>query len=521
MTEVSRKEKSLRNLRYGVIYQAIDVVLKFAMRTALVYTLGDAVVGLNGLFTEILSMLSLAEMGVGSAIIYSLYKPLAEHDTISVQRLMRLFQRAYRVIALGIAAVGLILMPFIHLLVRDVDFDIGYLRLVYLIYLASTASSYLFSYKSALLNADQQAYHATRIHMIMDVVVTVLKTASLLLFKNFVLFLVINVVGRLASNLLINNATNRLYPYLRERVDLPPKDEQKAIFKNIRYLFIGKLSGVVTNSTDNTLISVMDSTLSVGFYSNYSMILNNAKAFIAQIMAASAGGIGNLMVKEPERCYATLKRLTFLLFMVGTTVTTCFASQISPLISLWLGPTRVMSGGVVAVLLINFFLFAIREPLWQFMSVSGLFRENKNTSILGSAVNLVLSVALGIPFGMLGIFIGTTATLVIQYILKVILLCRKKFGISTADFFLFTARCSATALLSALAARRVCAYITLGNPWLSLIVGVAVSAVIAVGAALLVFLRSPELKYFMGLLGRVLEKIKKKLSRKKLPPMAD
>lgn len=501
-----RTEKSLRNLKYGLIYQLIDVLLKFALRTAMVYILGDAVVGLNGLFTEILTMLSLAEMGVGSAIIYSLYQPLSRNDTERLRRLMALFKRAYQIIALCVLLIGLCLTPFIHLLVRKVDFDLGYLRVVYLLYLVSTASSYLLSYKASLLTADQCAYKVTQVKIVMDIVSTVLKLGALLLFKNFLLFLALNVVFTLARNFFISRSADRQYPYLREKSELPEKQERREIFKNIRHLFIGKLSGTITNSTDNTLISVMDSTLSVGFYSNYAMIINNARTFMTQIVASAAGGIGNQMTEDLPHCHQTLKRLTMCMAIVGSTVCACFYSQLSPLISLWLGRGRVLNDAVVLVLLLNLFLYALREPLWQFLTVSGQFKKDKNISIIGSVVNLILSVALGLPLGMLGIFIGTTATLVIQYVLKARLLLKEKLGRSFSGFMLYSGALLLGAALSAGLSKAACGLLPVGGI-AGIILGVALSALISLLTFSLLFFKTQEYRYCLRLAMRVVRKL--------------
>ncbi len=510
---MKRVDKSLKNLRYGVTYQGIDVLLKFAMRKAMVVMLGDAIVGLNGLFTEVLAMLSLAELGVGSAITYSLYKPLSEGDNEKVASLMLLFKRAYQIIALSIFGIGLVLLPFIHLLVNKVSFDLGYIRLVYFLFLLSTASSYLFSYKSALLTADQSAYKSTRILIIADVITVSAKTAALLITKNFLLFLVIDVVSKLITNLFISRAANRDYPHLKSKAELPDKEERKEIFKNIKHLFIGKLSGKITNSTDNTLISVLDSTLSVGFYSNYSMVLASARSFLSQLTNAASGSIGNLMLEESkEYCYTVLRRMTMMMFIPGAVISAVFYAELSPFIAVWLGAERVIGDGIVAVLVLNFLLYAIREPLWQFTGVSGLFKKDKNISIIGTTANLVISIALGIPCGMLGIFIGTLATLVLQYILKARLLCRERLSVSPAGFYLLTAELLLAAAACAVFCKWLCSLIPLGGI-LGVIVGCALTALITLGFIMAVFSKMDEMNYFRQTVKHRLKALKKKLHK--------
>ncbi|MDD2647228.1 MAG: lipopolysaccharide biosynthesis protein [Eubacteriales bacterium] len=510
---MKRVDKSLKNLRYGVTYQAIDIVLKFAMRKAMVDMLGDALVGLNGLFTEVLAMLSLAELGVGSAITYSLYKPLSEGNKEKVASLMLLFKRAYQIIALSIFGIGLFLLPFIHLLVTKVDFDLGYIRLVYFLFLCSTASSYLFSYKSALLAADQSAYKSTRILIFADIATVAIKTAILLLWKNFLLFLAADIVSKLVTNLFISRAANRDYPHLKSDVPMPDKEERKVIFRNIKHLFIGRLSGKITNSTDNTLISVLDSTLSVGFYSNYSMIFSSAKSFLLQLTTAASGSIGNLMLEEsPQYCYTVLRRMTMMMFIPGAVISSVFFCELSPFISVWLGAERVIGDAVVSVLVLNFLLYALREPLWQFMTVSGLFARDKNISIIGTVANLVVSVALGIPFGMLGIFIGTFVTLALQYVLKARLLLKVRLSVPLGGFYLFTLCLLAAAAACAFFCKWLCSLLPLTGI-LGVIVGCALTAAVTLGVIMAVFAKTDEMKYFRQTAAGAVKKIAGKLHR--------
>ena len=239
-----RVEKSLKNFLYGSISQAISSLLSFTVRYALVHTLGIEAVSLNGLFTEVLAMLSLAEMGVGTAIVYNLYVPLRENDEKKLAELMNLFKVAYRWIALAIFTIGILLLPYVHLFVSKMEIDLGYLRLIYFLFLVQTASSYLFSYKNALLNADQRVYIISRISIVVRIAFTIISIIFLIFTKNYLLYLLLQIAMTLSTNILISVRANRQYSFLKRRDHLPAK-ERKQVLSNIKYLFISVPSGMI------------------------------------------------------------------------------------------------------------------------------------------------------------------------------------------------------------------------------------------------------------------------------------
>ena len=508
-SSMSRTTHSIRNLQYAMVFQVLDVVNKIATRTVMVYVLGNAIIGLNGLFTEVLAVLSLAEMGVSAAINYSLYAPLARGDTDKIGQLMLLFRRMYQIIALCVGAVGLALLPFVHLLVRDVPYSIGYIRTVYLLFLCSTTTSYLFSYKGTLINADQMTYRITRIKMIMNTLNAVLKIVVILCFQSFLLFLLVDILMQIWRNIEIDRCATHHYPYLRQKAVLPDKEERRLVFRDIRHLFVGRLCGKITSSTDNILISTMDSTLSVGFYSNYAMIINNARTFMLLVVQATSGSIGNQMVTDTDHAYCTLSRLTMLMFLIANIVCTLFATQLTPLIGLWLGSSNQLADAVVVVLLINLFFYAVREPLWQFLAVSGLFQKDKRIAVLGTIVNLIISIGLGLKWGMLGIFIGTTATLLIQFVLKAKLLITEKFERTAWSYIALSFGYFGVTIVSSMVSRWLCVQCATHILWVDILLGALLSTLVAIGLSALCFARSEAFQYCISLLCRRLKKIAK------------
>lgn len=495
-----RIQNSLKNMIYSQIYQFICIALGFVTRIILVNVLGNAALSLNGLFTEVIAVLSLTELGVGSAIIYNLYKPLAENNREKICQLMNLFRTAYRMIALAMTVIGVALIPFVQHLIHNADYDLGYLRLVYFLFLMRTVVSYFYSYKAALLNADQKMYLAARINSIFRIVTVAINIGALLLTQNYIIYLITDIVMVLANNIAVSRIVDRQYPYINEK-NMLPAAERKAVLANVKHLFVASLSGKITSSTDNILISLLVGTLQVGLYSNYSLIMTSVKNVIVQMQAAAKGSIGNLVsLESKEKCSGVLRNMTFLSYLVTSICSSALICLSTPVIRLFFGESYVLPDILVFSFVLNFFYYGVREPLWQFIQVSGLFAQDKNIAILGSGVNLAVSIVLGRQWGILGIMIGTTCTMVIQIILKTVLMYRRFFHLSGKPFLVLHTQmlCANTGIMALDMA--ICHALPTQNPALELIFGGIIAIAVAALINIAVFWRREEFWYSIQLL---------------------
>ncbi len=500
-----RTEKSMRNIVYGEVNVILTVLLSMVTRTALVRILGLSAVSLNGLFTEVIAVLSLAELGVGSAITYNLYKPLAGQDEQKLTQLMWFYKSAYRLIAGFILAAGLCFLPFVSCLIRNAEYDIGYLRLVYVIFLLKTVSSYFFSYKRTLLDADQKMYLISAANTLFRFITVASNLAVLMLTHNFIAYLLSDVGVTLANNVAIAHIADRQYPFLKKR-DRLPQEEKKKIFANMKHLFIGTLSGKITNSTDNILISVLVGTLQVGLYSNYSLIISNVRKILLLIPDAAAGSIGNLAVSESrERCHQVLCRMTFIIYLVTTFCSACILCMSDPFVEILFGRKYLMDDILQYSFVVNFFYFVVREPLWRMMMVSGLFAKDKNISILGSSINLVVSIVLGLKWGILGIMLGTTCTLIIQIILKTRLLYREFLYLDAAHYQWLLIKISAAAFAGLYISKLLCHMMIPASPYGRLWVYFMVACIVSVSLNVVLFYRTEEFIYCRNLAVRMLK----------------
>lgn len=500
-----RVKRSLKNLIYGSAVQAISSLLNFVVRYALIHTLGVEAVSLNGLFTEVLAVLSMAEMGVGAAIVYHLYEPLREHDEERLARLMNLFKSAYRLIGLAVFAIGLALLPWVHLLVSRMEINLWYLRLIYFLFLVQTASSYLFSYKSSLLNADQRVYVVSQCTLAARLLSAAASVAFLVLTGNYIVYLLIQIGTTVSINVAVSVRAGRLYPFLKRKEKLPFA-EAKEILANIKYLFIGVLSGKITNSTDNILISTMVGTLHIGAYSCYTMLIHAMSSLMLQLHHATTGSIGNL-VAEGNNGYTetVLRRLTFITYCPAVIGAVGIYTVSGPFIRLLYGEDYLLPMPVVFVCVINLLIYCVKNPLWHMMAVSGLFAQDKNISLTGDFLNLLVSVLLGKKLGIAGILLGTSCTLVVQYILKVWLLFGRFLRVDGGRYAGLVIKILCSGIACVLCAEAVCVRLPVSNLYLQVASYGVCSVLITVGINIMIFHSTREFQYAVDIVKAVFE----------------
>ena len=509
---MARTKNSIKNIIFALCFQGVSVAANFVIRSIMISRLGMQAISLNGLFTEVLAALSMAELGVGTAIVYNLYKPLAENDYKKVRQLMGLFKSAYLVIATVTFLIGTVLCPWIPYLVKSVDYSQNYIRLVYMLFVVDLSMSYLFSYKVSLMNADQKNHIQSKISMMIKPFDVIIKVIVLLITENFVVYLVCSILVTFLTNVLRSYVVDKYYPWLKENEDILPKEERKEVFSNIKNLFIKSLSGKITNSTDNILISSLVNTLQVGYYSNYSLPIGVFRQLANQIAYGGvSASLGNLLVTEnEEKCAKVFYRLEYLFFVIGAVGSVCVYCCITPFILLWLGSEQYMlTKNVVFIWCQNLFIDVINRPLWSVMEVSGLFKYDKYVSIAGSVVNLAVSIILGLKVGMLGIFIGTFITYLVQSLLKAALLFRVRLNTSPLKQYILLALMCGGMLLQMFIADSVCSRLEFQNQYVAFVVYGFISAGIVVVSTMLCTFFTDAFQYYWGMITDAMKRIKK------------
>lgn len=445
----SRLGNTLRNFKFGAAAQLVVTLLGFVSRTVFIRVLGMEYSGVNGLYTSILDVLSLTELGLADVVIYSLYKPLAEGDTDRLAALMGYYKVIYRYIALAVGVIGLCLVPFLRVLVKS-QIDRFHLVLYYLMFLANSVCSYLLVYKASIIQADQKRYLISKYNMLFKLLATLFQIVLLLVLRNFTVYLSIQIGMTVVNNLYVSRKADRLYPCLREKRELP-KEEKKAIFRDVRHMFSYKAGGQLLTGTDNLYISSMISTATVGIYDNYTMIQTMVvSAFTNTLNQAVLGSIGNLNATGTQE---QKKRIFDVYSLVFSWITTFCALSLlalyNPFIRIWAGEDWLLPMSTVAVICLNYFLPNVLTPVWSYRNTTGLFRETRNILLYAAGINLVLSYFMGLRWGLTGILAATAVSRVLtSFWYEPYLLHKRIFGCSSIPFFLRQGACLGIVVLS-------------------------------------------------------------------------
>ena len=409
----SRTHNALINSSVLAVLQVLTILLRFVTQTIFIHYLGKKYLGLNGLFLNIINILGFADLGIDTSIVYALYKPLAEHDEEKVTALMNLFRRAYNVIGLVVAGVGIILLPFLPYLIKDYH-AVSHIPMYYLLYLANAVVIYFFTYKRSLLIADQQEYVSSLNQFNFTLLQTVFQAAVLFVFKAYSLYLWVAIICTLLSNLRISRKVDKQYPYLaKHKHERVSHEEFISIRNNVAGMIGARIGSVVVRSTDNLLLSTFAGLAVVGIYSNYLLIVNSVVSVLTKLVSSVTASIGNLIVEREDQDVRRVYLDHFMInFFLVTLTAGCLLTAFNTFIQLWAGPNYVLPTVTVAVIVINYFVDMLRQTSITFVSAYGLFVPNGKKSVFEAIINLALSLFLlvGCHLGIAGVLLGTTLT---------------------------------------------------------------------------------------------------------------
>lgn len=406
----SRTSNSLKNSVIGGVSMIVKILLGFGYRAIFVYFLAAEYLGLNGLFSNILTILSLAELGITTSIVYRFYKPISENDVHYVGMLMNFFKRVYSIIALVVTGVGLVLLPFLPFLLNKTDTvpsDIN-LYVVYLLFLANTVSSYIFSYKLTLLTADQKNYVFSVIDLIINLSKYAIQIAILIISRNYTVTLAAGIVVVLLINFIASLWTTKQYSEVFKVKEMLPKEEQRKILKDTRACLYHKVGYTVLTGTDNAVLTKMVNLASTGLYSNYAMVLTYIQSFLTQILGNFTASVGNAIqqMKEDEY-YKLFRKMTFLCLWISSVVIVCTYEAINDFICVWLGEKFLLDEITTIVLCIQLFITITRITNGAFINAGGLFVKDRIRPLIEAVLNLGISILLTYYFGIVGVFAGT------------------------------------------------------------------------------------------------------------------
>lgn len=410
----SRTKNATRNIVWGIAYKVSTLFLPFAVRTVMIYSLGSEYLGLSSLFTSVLNVLSLAELGVGSAMVYAMYKPIAEKDIDTVCGLMNLYRKIYRIIGVIIIIVGVAIMPFLHKFISgDVPDDIN-IYLLFIIYLINTAGSYLlFAYQASVLNASQRNDVASKVNMFTGIAKNVLQIVILLLLRNYYGYVLLLPITSFAANIITAVCARKMFPEYSCCGTVETK-LIKEIKSKVMALFAVKITSVIYNSVDSIVISAFLGLVALAKYNNYYYIMSAIISIVTVLFTSITSSIGNSIVLESDqKNYKDYMNLSYINAWIVGWCTVCLLCLYQPFMKLWVGEELMFGTGIVICFCVYFYAFQLKSVQSAYKDAAGLWKEDMWRSYAANAFNLVMNIILVQLVGIYGILLSTILALTV------------------------------------------------------------------------------------------------------------
>jgi len=507
-----RVKNTLRNGFVGLLSQLIILITGFILRAIFINTLGQEILGLNGLFLDILSILSVTELGIGSAITYSLYKPIFEEDYNTISALMRLYRKSYQLIGTIIFLISLIIIPFIQIFIKDYTLDINYIRLIFVLFAANTTLSYFLGYSRIILFAKQRNYIVLGIDFVFKIGLTITQVIVLIYTKNFLFYLIMNICFTLITNLIIRYIVQKDYPYLKNNsTELDPKVKAD-IFKNIKFLSISSIISVGVLGTDRIIISSLIGITTLGIYSNYALIIQQVQLLFISLLNGVVASIGNLLAEgNKTKIQEIFKVYNFAYFLIASFTSVALYALLTPFITkIWLNSDYGIASILVTSIVFNSYLHFMRQPVWQIQTTAGIFKHYIPFSIIEFVLNLVISIYGALYWGIIGVFIGTSVAYVISWVGQAFILNKHVIGDSIIKFYITQIGYMVITIIELIVSLYLISYVQTNISILDFFLQGLTIFVITSSFNVLIYYRSNEFKYLKL---RILDKILLKLKR--------
>ena len=497
----SRTKKTLINTLFSVASQLLTIVLGFCLRTAFIKILGAQYTGVSSVFTTILTMLSLAELGFGTAIATALYKPLREENYTLIPQLMDFYKKAYRLVALFVFVVGMCFIPFLKYLIKDVPDIKENITVIYIFYIIKTATSYLMVYKTTLLRADQKLFVVKKLEMICHVVRYIVEIAVLVIFKQYMTYLYLEVAATILQNFIITKRAEKEYPYAFVKpAEKLSKERVISLLKDVKGLFMYKISGSIGNSIDTILISSIINTSTVTLVGNYVHLKEHVQKVLMQFFSALIPSVGNLASEDnPKKQQIVFKRLYYISFLMVNFCSVSLFVLSKPFIKIWLGEEYILGQHISFILAFDFFLYILLQVIASFRTANGLFVKGQYRPLITAIVNVILSVLLIYQYGIFGTILATViARLTTQWYDPYLLykhIFKESFGKFYVRYWFYIALFVSGALLTNFVAESI----AVDNMVLNLLSGSAVCVLLPNCWVLLWTFKTEEFAYVKGM----------------------
>ncbi len=410
--KLERTKNAKRNIAFGIINKIVTLFLPFIIRMVMIREIGAEYLGLSSLFSSILQVLNITELGFSSAVVYSMYKPIADDDNETLCAILNFYRKIYFVIGLIITVLGLIILPFLEFFIKgNIPEDIS-IYLLYIVYLASTVISYLlFAYKNSLISAFQRNDVLSNINTVVQSIVYLVQLLIIILTKNYYFYALVLIVGAIIQNILTEIVSKRLFPEVVCKGNLNKEIKQEIKIK-VKGLLINKLCAVSRNSFDSIFVSAFLGLTQTAIYNNYFYIMNGVIVLLGIIASSILAGVGNSIVTETQqKNYADMKKINFIYMWLSGWCTTCLLCLYQPFTELAFGKEMLFPFPVVILFCLYFYVLKMGDIRGVYSEAKGLWWENRFRAIIEAAANLILNFALGKIWGVYGIIIATLVSL--------------------------------------------------------------------------------------------------------------
>lgn len=509
-----RIQNSIKNMYISILTQVVMLGLAFISRKVFLDNLGTDYLGINGLLTSLLSMLSLVEGGIGLSIVYNLYKPLANNDIPKITALVQLYKKLYSILAIIIFILSSIMYIFLDKFIKS-GTNVPYIGIIYFIFVFKNVVSYLNAHKWSLINADQKGYVLAKYNLIFSIVTTITKIIVIQITKSYIMFLLIELVIFLFQNIYNGKIVNDRYPYIKTKqkheVD---KDTKENLITNVKAIFLHNIGTWCVFGTDNLLISAFVGIKEVGLYSNYTMIINQLASLLTPILGGIGASVGNLIATESESKNYEVFKVTYLInFWIYSFATIFLYNLLEPFINWWLGNGLLLDKLTFIVVLINFYITGMRSSINTFKTKGGIFNDDKYMPIVESVINLGVSLVLVKYFGLAGIFMGTTiSSLIIPVWIQSKLVYNKVFNQSVIEYFKKYIIYIVITLIVGTITTNICNILVTSTSFMGLVCKGMICASIINIIYIAMFYNTYEFKYILNIIKPIIIKFKLKVN---------
>ncbi|SHK11005.1 Membrane protein involved in the export of O-antigen and teichoic acid [Hathewaya proteolytica DSM 3090] len=506
MENKARTNYAKKNVVYNVLTYVFLMVLTFVSRKVLLSVLGDQIGGLESFLKEALNFLNLVESGVGTAILFALYKPFKDKNRSEIKSLVTLFSKIYKICGTVVLISSIILLPFLKFFMKqgaevNGNLDTTYMQICFMLFVIDTVITYYFSYKICLLNASQNLYIVTFWDFVCKSLKIFLQILVIYSFKSFVMYIGCQIITNILYLIIINKIINKKFQWFKEEKIIEVKSKN-SILRNIKALFLHKIGGFVVFSTDNLLVTYFFGLVKVALVQNYNLIISFCKNLMNKIFEAISPGIGNLLVEgDNKRSFLVFKRLFFFNFWMSSFVTMSLYNCIDSFIRLWIGKRYIMDSNIVIIILVNFYINTMRMTADKFKEGAGLYYEDRYAPIAEAFINLISSIILANKIGISGIFLGTLiSNLSVVFWLKPKIVFNKVFNKSFFQYLKYYLAYTMCAVVPFLLCSFCFKLITFNSNLINLFFRIMISVIVINGSYIIMFYRKDEFKYYVNTL---------------------